>query len=65
MTVLLTGFILRLCHGAALGNLPLIMTSVVSCVACAVTLPAVLRSGKGTTSDRAYRHSVRSDPPCS
>lgn len=43
MAVLLVGFILWLCYGAAIGNLPLILTNVVSCVACTVTLGVILR----------------------
>jgi len=50
IAVLLAGFILWLCYGAAIGNLPLIVTNVVSCVACAVTLTVVLRFRKRTTS---------------
>lgn len=49
ITVLLTGFVLWFCYGAAIGNLPLIATNVVSCAACAVTLTVVLRFRKDTT----------------
>lgn len=50
VTVLLAGFILWLCYGAAIGNLPLILTNVISCAACTVTLTVVLWFRKGTTS---------------
>jgi MtN3 and saliva related transmembrane protein len=43
MIVLLVGFILWLCYGVAIGNMPLILTNVVSCTACTVTLAVVLR----------------------
>jgi MtN3 and saliva related transmembrane protein len=42
IAILLTGFILWLCYGAAIGNLPIIVTNVVSCAVCAVTLAVVL-----------------------
>lgn len=50
IAVLLAGFVLWLCYGAAIANLPLIVTNVVSCAVCAVTLTTVLRFRKGTTS---------------
>ena len=44
MIVLLIGFILWLCYGgAAIGNMPLIVTNIVSCTACTATLAVVLR----------------------
>jgi MtN3 and saliva related transmembrane protein len=42
IAVLLAGFILWLSYGAAIGNLPLIVTNVVSCVVCTVTFTVVL-----------------------
>jgi MtN3 and saliva related transmembrane protein len=49
LTILLTGFILWLCYGAAIDSLPLVLTNVVSCVACTTTLAVVLRFRKGIT----------------
>jgi MtN3 and saliva related transmembrane protein len=46
ITVLLAGFTLWLSYGAAIGNLPLIVTNAVSCAACTVTLTVVLRYRK-------------------
>jgi len=43
IAILLCGFLLWLCYGVAIGNLPLIVTNVVSCTASAVTLTAILR----------------------
>ncbi len=43
MIVLLVGFISWLCYGVAIGNMPLILTNVVSCTACTVTLAVVMR----------------------
>ncbi len=53
MIVLLIGFILWLCYGAAIGNMPLILTNVVSCTACTGTLAVVLRFRRGKTTDDA------------
>jgi MtN3 and saliva related transmembrane protein len=53
MAVLLVGFMLWLCYGTAIGNLPLILTNVVSCVACTVTLGVVLRFRGEKAADEA------------
>jgi uncharacterized protein with PQ loop repeat len=50
IVVLLAGFVLWPCYGAAIRNLPLVLTNVVPCAARAVTLAAVLQLHKGTTS---------------
>lgn len=49
ITVLFTGFILWLCYGAVIGNMPLIVTNAVSSVASAATLAAILRFRKART----------------
>jgi len=51
ITVLLVGFILWLCYGAAIGNLPLILTNIVSCTVCTVTLLVVLRFRRDQATD--------------
>jgi MtN3 and saliva related transmembrane protein len=51
IAILLCGFLLWLCYGAAIGNLPLILTNVVSCTASAVTIAVVLRFRKAAAAD--------------
>jgi uncharacterized protein with PQ loop repeat len=53
MIVLLVGFILWLYYGVAISNMPLIVTNVVSCTACTVTLAVVLRFREEKATDGA------------